>query len=193
MAPRERLGILGGTFDPVHIAHLVAGVEASAALALDRTLLVVAPDPWQKRDRTLAPSEVRYSMVEAAVADIPCLESSRLELDRAGPTYTIDTVEALSETDREIFLIAGSDVAARIDTWHRAGELRKMVTLAVVTREGHQPVAPVGWEVAAVAMPRLDVSSSDLRARVAAGRPIDGLIPPAAVRVIRAHGLYTRN
>jgi nicotinate-nucleotide adenylyltransferase len=195
MPPVERLGLFGGTFDPVHIAHLAAAVEAQAALALDRTLLVVAPDPWQKHGEVVAPAELRYEMVEAAVADLPGLEASRIELDRRGPTYTVDTVEALASdgTKRDVFLIVGADVANSIHTWHRAADLRAMVTLAVVTRDSNAHVVPEGWRVEHVAMPRLDVSSTDVRDRVASGRPIEVLVPSAAVRVIRAHGLYTRS
>jgi len=186
--------VFGGTFDPVHIGHLAAAVEARSALQLDRTLLVVAPDPWQKQGQVVAPASVRYEMVEAAVADVPGLEASRIELDRDGPTYTIDTVDALqSEAGaRDIYLVVGADVASTLDTWHRVDELRRRVTLVVVTREGSARVEPDGWRVHQLVMPRLDVSSTDIRARVADGRPIDVLVPPAAVRVLRAHRLYTR-
>jgi nicotinate-nucleotide adenylyltransferase len=194
MPPVERLGLFGGTFDPVHIAHLAAAVEARGALALDRMLLVVAPDPWQKQGEVVAPAALRYEMVAAAVADLPQLEASDIELEREGPTYTIDTVEALAcdGVSRELYLVVGADVANTIHTWKRADELRALVTLAVVTRDGNERVAPTGWRVEHVAMPRLDVSSTDIRERVARGRPIDVFVPSAAVRVISAHGLYTR-
>jgi nicotinate-nucleotide adenylyltransferase len=194
MPDSPRLGVYGGTFDPVHIAHLVAAVEARHALSLDRMLMVVAPDPWQKEGRVVAPAALRYEMVAAAVADVPGLEASDIELHRSGPTYTIDTVTLLQEQqpDAQIFLIVGSDVASRVDTWHRAEELRTGVTLGVVSRDGVGRVEPEGWHVQHVAMPRLDVSSTDIRARVACGRPIDVLVPAAAVRVLRAHALYTR-
>jgi nicotinate-nucleotide adenylyltransferase len=194
VAALRRLGIFGGTFDPVHIAHLQAALEAHHALALDRTLLVVAPEPWQKGDRALAPAEARFEMVQAAVADLPGLEASRIEIDRPGPTYTIDTVEALRarETDVEVFLVVGADVAAKLESWHRAAELRELVTLAVVTRDGNARAAPEGWRVEPVSMPRLDVSSTDVRERIAQGRPVEVLVPSGALRVLRAHGLYTR-
>jgi nicotinate-nucleotide adenylyltransferase len=194
MPAAQRLGVFGGTFDPVHIGHLAAAVEARSALGLDRMLLVVAPDPWQKHGLVVAPAEVRYEMVEAAVTDLPGLEASRIELGRDGPTYTIDTVEALQEGDSppELFVVVGADVAATIDTWHRADDLRGRVTLAVVTRDGNDCVVPDGWRAQQVAMPRLDVSSTDVRRRVAEGRPIDVLVPSGAVRVLRSHDLYTR-
>jgi nicotinate-nucleotide adenylyltransferase len=190
----ERIGILGGTFDPVHIAHLVAANEVRHALALDRMLLVVAGDPWQKRETVVAPAALRFEMVQAAIDEVPGVEASRIELDRAGATYSIDTVDALQHEDpaRTIVLVVGADVAVKLDSWHRADELRERVTLAVVTREGSDPIALDGWRVEHVPIPRLDVSSTDLRARVASGRPIDVLVPAGAVRVLRAHGLYTR-
>ncbi len=119
--PVERLGILGGTFDPVHVAHLAAAAAARDQLGLDRVLVVVAGDPWQKRGRVGAPAEIRCEMVAAAIEGVEGLVVSRLEIDRPGPTYTIDTVEALAaEPGRELFLIVGSDVAASLTTWHRA-------------------------------------------------------------------------
>ena len=103
----ERIGILGGTFDPVHVGHLMDASAARHQLGLDRVLVVVARDPWQKRDRVIAPAEVRYEMVVAALDGVEGLEASRIELDRDGPTYTIDTVEQLAAPDRELFLIVG--------------------------------------------------------------------------------------
>jgi nicotinate-nucleotide adenylyltransferase len=194
----ERLGILGGTFDPVHVAHLAAASAARDELGLARVLVVVAGDPWQKRGRVCAPAEARYEMVAAAIDGVEGIEVSRLEIDRAGPTYTVDTVEALrgEASERELFLIVGSDVAASVETWHRADALRAAVTLAIVDREGVAPSAaspapPPGWCSVWVHMPRLDVSSTELRRRVAAGESVDFLIPPPAARVLRARGLYT--
>jgi nicotinate-nucleotide adenylyltransferase len=194
----ERLGILGGTFDPVHVAHLAAASAARDELELARVLVVVAGDPWQKRGRVCAPAEARYEMVAAAIDGVEGIEASRLEIDRAGPTYTVDTVEALrgEAPERELFLIVGSDVAASVETWHRADALRAAVTLAIVDREGVAPsasplAAPPGWRSVWVHMPRLDVSSTELRRRVAAGESVEFLIPPPAARVLRARGLYT--
>lgn len=188
----ERLGIFGGTFDPVHVAHLVAALEARHQLALDRVLLVVAADPWQKRGEVMAPADVRYEMVAAAIDAVDGLEASSIEVRRPGPTYTIDTVEALASPGRELFLVAGTDVAAGLDTWHRADDLRDAVTLAIVRRDGDELVAPPGWSTRWVSMPRLDVSSSDIRRRRAIGAPIEFLVPADALRVLRARRLYTR-
>jgi nicotinate-nucleotide adenylyltransferase len=155
-------------------------------------LLVVAGDPWQKEGRVVAGAEDRFAMVSAAVVDYPQLEPSRIEIDRAGPSYTVDTVEQLRDGETDLFLIVGSDVAARLDSWHRADELRKAVTVAVVARPGTEPASvPTGWRSVAVTMPHLDVSSTDLRHRIEAGAPIDVLVPPGAVQLIRTRDLYT--
>jgi nicotinate-nucleotide adenylyltransferase len=186
----ERIGVLGGTFDPVHVGHLMDASAARHQLALDRVLVVVARDPWQKRDRVLAPAEVRYEMVVAALDGVEGLEASRIELERDGPTYSIDTVETLEAPGRELFLIVGSEVAAGMPTWHRVDELRARVTLSIVDRDTTPFPAPDGWRTARVSVPRLELSSTDLRDRVAAGAPIDFLVPVPAVRILRAHGLY---
>jgi nicotinate-nucleotide adenylyltransferase len=186
----ERIGILGGTFDPVHVGHLMDASAARYQLDLDRVLVVVARDPWQKRDRVIAPAEVRYDMVVAALDRVPGIEASRIELERDGPTYTVDTVEELAAPDRELFLVLGSDVVAGIASWHRVDDLREQVTLAIVDREPEPFPAPAGWRVARVAVPRLELSSTDLRVRVAAGEPIDFLVPTPAARILRANDLY---
>lgn len=193
-APRsarpERIGVLGGTFDPVHVGHLMDAAAARHQLDLDRVLVVVARDPWQKRERVIAPAEVRYEMLVAALDGTDGIDASRIELERDGPTYTIDTVEQLASPDRELFLVIGSDVAAGLASWHRIDELRERVTLAIVDRETAPFPSPPGWRVARVAVPRLDLSSTDLRDRVAAGEPIDFLVPTPAARILRAHHLY---
>ena len=191
VAEGERLGVFGGTFDPVHVGHLVAANEARHQLVLNRVLLVVAADPWQKHGQVTAAAADRYDLVAAAVEGVPGLEPSRLELERGGPSYTVDTIEQLTEPGRELYLVVGADVARRLDSWHRADDLRRQVILAVVGREGEPISAPPGWAVIPVSMPRLDVSATDVRARIAAGSPIDFLVPTPAARLIRARGLYT--
>ena len=190
----ERVGILGGTFDPVHIGHLVVADEARHALELDRVLLVVANDPWQKRGgRPLTAAEDRYAMVAAATEGVAGIEADRREIDRGGPSYTIDTVAELSAAQRQatLFLVVGADVAAELDTWHRADELARAVTLVVVDRGGvAQGPDPAGWTVVRLAVPALEISSSDLRRRLAEGRGVDFLVPEAAMRCIRTRGLY---
>lgn len=192
MGSRERLGVFGGTFDPVHVGHLVAAVEARYQLDLDRVLFVVARDPWQKRGQVVAPADARFAMVAAAIAEVDGFEASTLELDRPGPTYTIDTVADLAAAHRDLFLIVGADAAAGLDTWKRAEELREAVTVAVLARASDTAPAPLtGWDVRPVTMPRIDVSSTALRDRLARGAPVDFLVPPGAIRVIRERRLYT--
>ena len=194
MAGGARLGVFGGTFDPVHNGHLAAAVNARRALGLDRVLVVPARDPWQKQDRALAPAEDRLAMLQAAMADVGGLEVSRLELDRAGPTYTADTLEELHDQDPapDLFLIVGADAAADLSTWDRSDVLRELATIVIVSRADiDEPRSPgPGWRVEHVRMPALAISSTDLRRRVAAGEPVDGLIPPAAIRCLRERGLY---
>ena len=188
--PHETIGILGGTFDPVHVGHLMDACAARHQLGLDRVLVVVARDPWQKHGRVVAPAEQRFEMLVAALDGVVGLEASRIELDRDGPTYTIDTVEQLTQPGRELVLVMGSDVAGALESWHRVDELRELVTLAIVDREDSPMPDPEGWRVVRVGVPRMQLSSTDLRRRVAAGEPIEFLVPMPAVRVLRAHGLY---
>ena len=197
MAGSRRVGVLGGTFDPVHIGHLAAASEVRAALSLDVVLLVVAASPWQKTGtRAITPAADRLAVVEAAVEGIDGLEASALEIERSGPTYTADTLAELASAGDELFLIVGADVANLLDTWMRPDEVRSRATLVVVGRPGS--VADVealrrdGWRAEVVDIPGLEVSSSDLRERLAAGRPIDVLVPPLAVREIEKRGLYAR-
>jgi nicotinate-nucleotide adenylyltransferase len=186
----ERIGILGGTFDPVHVGHLMDASAARFQLQLDRVLVVVARDPWQKSGRVGAPAELRYEMLVAAIDGTDGLEPSRVELERDGPTYTIDTVEELSAPDRELFLVLGSDVVAGLSSWHRVDELRDRVTLAIVDRERTPFPAPEGWRVVRVNVPQLELTSTDLRRLVASGEPIEFLVPTPAARILRQHGLY---
>ena len=189
----ERLGVFGGTFDPLHIAHLVAAVNARHALALDRVLLVVANLPWQKTERSLTPAEVRYAMVAESVAGTPGVEASRLEIDRGGESLTADTLEELAAEDpsRRLYLIVGRDVGSQLATWRRTEVVRRLATLVLVDRPGApDPELGEGWRVERVAIPHLELSASDLRARVAAGKPLDWLVPEPVMNCIRDRGLY---
>ena len=188
----ERLGILGGTFDPVHVGHVVAAVHVRAELHLDRVILVPAGDPWQKRGQVMAAPEQRFEMAGLACAGIDGLEVSRAELDHPGPSVTADTLERLTTPERELFLLLGADAVANMPTWRRLEETRDLATIAVLERAGEHAVPPgPGWRFEHVAVPRLDVSSSEIRRRMGAGLPIDGLTPPAVVDFIRDEGLYT--
>jgi len=189
----ERIGVLGGTFDPVHVGHVATAAEVRHALGLDRVLLVVAGDPWQKRGRVVAAAEDRLALVRAAVAGIDGVEASAIEVEREGPSVTADTLEALAAPGRELFLVLGADAVANMSTWKRLDETRGLATIVVVERAGDLDVHPPGdgWRVAHVRVPRLDVASTDLRARLAAGRPVDGLVPESVLAEIRRRGLYT--
>ena len=190
-----RLGVLGGTFDPIHVVHLVAAVNVRHTLQLDRVLVVVASQPWQKADRQVTPAEDRYALVEAAVGDVDGVEASRMEIDRGGASYTADTIAELAELhpDAELFLIVGADVADDLDTWDRIDAVRERTQLVVVNRPG-APMPPLmkGWRATQVEIPNLEISSTDLRARAGDGRPLDYLVPAAAVHCIKERGLYAR-
>lgn len=188
----ERVGILGGTFDPVHVGHLVVASDARVALTLDRVLLVVAGDPWQKRGEVVAGPKDRLALVAAAVAGIEGLAASAVEVNRQGPSVTADTLEALTSPGRELFVLLGADAVANMPTWRRLEDTKHLATIVVVEREGEHAEPPGdGWKVHHLAVPRLDVSSTDLRARLASGRPIHGLVPAPVVREIADRGLYT--
>jgi nicotinate-nucleotide adenylyltransferase len=195
----ERIGIFGGTFDPVHVGHLVAAVNARHSLDLDLVLLVVANEPWQKTtERAVTSAADRFALVAAAVRDCVGVEASRIEIDRGGPSYTADTLAQLrtGHGDAEFFVIVGEDVVPGLHTWERVEEVRDGATLVVVNRPGslfdHTSASGVlaGWRVAAIEVPALEISSTDLRERAATGRPLDFLIPEPAIRVIRERGLY---
>ena len=194
---KERIGIFGGTFDPIHVGHLVAAVNARHDLMLDRVILMVANVPWQKVGaRVITPAEDRFQMVSAAVGTLEGLEAGRLEIDRGGPSYTADTLSQLAALNpgADLFVIVGWDVSADLSSWERLDEVREMAVLVVVNRPGTP--APLGlleggWRLQQVSVPNLEISSTDLRARAASGRPLDYLVPDAVVRVIQERGLYS--
>ena len=188
----QRVGVFGGTFDPVHVGHVVVTAEVRSRLGLDRVLVVPAGDPWQKRGRVVASARDRLALVELAVAEVDGVAASAVEVDREGASVTADTLEALLGPGHELFLVLGADAVANMGTWRRLEETRELATVVVVEREGEHARPPgAGWRVEHVPIPRLDISSTDLRARLAAGRPVDGMIPPAVVHAIHARGLYT--
>jgi nicotinate-nucleotide adenylyltransferase len=190
-----RVGILGGTFDPPHVGHLAAARAAIDALGLDRLLLVVANDPWQKSgSRRVSPAEDRYALTEALAQQIPAAEASRLELDRGGPSYSVDTAEEVRATTPgllDLFLVVGADLAPELDSWHRPDVLKRLVTVAVVSRpSGTATGVPPGWRAIRVDGPQVAVSSSEVRERLAAGEPVGGLVPESVIRCIERRALY---
>ena len=191
-----RIGVFGGTFDPIHVGHLVAAVNCRHALGLDRVILMVANEPWQKVGaRQLSPALDRLALVEACVEDVEGLEAGRMEIDRGGLSYTVDTLLALTLADptSQLFLIVGWDVASSLETWERWEDLRELATLVVVNRPGSTPpvsLSASGWRVESVGVPNLEISSTDLRQRALHGRPLEYLIPAGGVELIRARGLY---
>lgn len=190
----ERLGVFGGTFDPPHVGHLVAAVNARHEARLDRVLLVVANVPWQKVGvRDISPADDRLAMVEAAVAGVDGLEASSIEIDRGGPSYSGDTLCQLHDEDpsRELFLILGSDAVAGLPTWERTDAVRDLATVVVVERPGTTGARPPeGYRSVVVSVPLLDVSSTEVRSRVADGRPLDYLLTPGVISCIERRGLY---
>lgn len=189
----RRIGVFGGTFDPPHIGHLVAALDARQALELDVVLLVVANAPWQKvGSRTVSPAEDRLAMVRAAVADAPGLEVSDIEIARGGLSYTADTLGALQrdEPDAELFLVLGNDAAAGFATWDRHEEVAQRARLVVVDRPGTPTPIDDGFSWTRVDIPELEISSTELRQRVADGRSIRYLTPEGVATSIEERGLY---
>jgi nicotinate-nucleotide adenylyltransferase len=188
----DRIGVFGGTFDPPHVGHLVTAVNVRHALALDRVLLVVANQPWQKEgSREISAAEDRLALVTAAVAQVDGLEASRIELDRGGTSYTADTLRELTEREAgHLFTVLGGDAAAGLTTWERYEEVVALSTLVVVERPGSKAALPDGFRWVHVEVPHLEVSSTDLRARFVDGRPLDYLIPGRVIAEIRARAMY---
>ena len=190
----ERIGVLGGTFDPFHFGHLAVALEVKDRLRLDRVLLVVANDPWQKSDRReITPASIRLAMVEVAVEGLAGIEASAVEIDRGGESYMADTLQTLRRHHEgaELFFIVGSDAAAGLDTWKRPDEVRDAAVTVVVDRGGREEGRPPpGWDHLVVEVPSLDISSSDLRDRFRSGRPVEALVPPPVIEIVRREGLY---
>lgn len=190
---RRRVGVFGGTFDPPHIAHLVLATDVRHSLGLDTVLMVVAGEPWQKVGVVdVTPAADRLAMVRAAVRDVAGLEACALELERPGPTYSVDTLHELRRRHPgdELYLVLGADAAAGLDTWDRAEELSGLCRIVVVDRPGTPSSVPEGFDAQHVEAPRLDISSTELRSRCATGRSLRFLVPDGAISVIEERGLY---
>ncbi|UGY91390.1 nicotinate-nucleotide adenylyltransferase [Streptomyces gobiensis] len=191
---KRRLGVMGGTFDPIHHGHLVAASEVAARFHLDEVIFVPTGQPWQKSHKTVSPAEDRYLMTVIATASNPQFSVSRIDIDRGGKTYTIDTLRELhaEHPDADLFFITGADALAQILTWRDAAELFSLAHFIGVTRPGHHladPGLPDGG-VSLVEVPALAISSSDCRTRVANGDPVWYLVPDGVVRYINKRKLY---
>lgn len=189
----QRIGVFGGTFDPPHIGHLIAALDAQQALDLDLVLLVVANAPWQKLgSRPISSAADRLDMVRAAVADQPRLVASDIEIRRGGMSFTADTLAHLhaEAPEAELFVILGNDAAAGFATWERHEEVAKASTLVVVDRPGTPTPMDDGFDWIRIQIPELEISSTELRQRVADGRSIRYLTPPEVVAVVTRRGLY---
>jgi nicotinate-nucleotide adenylyltransferase len=195
MSGKARIGVLGGTFDPIHNGHLVAASEVAHALELDEVIFVPTGQPWQKEDRPLSPSEDRYLMTVIATASDEVFSVSRVDIDRPGETYTTDTLRDLRTArgdDVEFFFIMGADALAGIKGWHNAENLFNLAHFVGCTRPGHpidEPNLPDA-DITLVDLPALEISSTGCRDRVRAGRPIRYLVPGGVIQYIAKRGLY---
>lgn len=190
----SRLGVLGGTFDPLHLGHLVAASEVKHAYGLDSVLFVPAGRPWQRTDYSSA--EDRMMMTLLGTGGHPGFEVSRMEIDRSGPTYTVDTLEELrrAHPDAELFFIVGADAALGLNTWKALDRVADLAEIVVVNRSGSDldglSPEPEWPKVHVHEMPLMEISATDIRRRVAADEPIDFLVPAEVAGYIREKGLY---
>jgi nicotinate-nucleotide adenylyltransferase len=188
-----RLGVMGGTFDPIHHGHLVAASEVAAALNLDQVIFVPTGMPLQKPDVTN--SEDRYLMTVIATASNPRFNVSRVDIDREGPTYTVDTLRDIQSAypDADLFFISGADAITQILAWKDFDELWKAAKFVAVTRPGHAMQLPESAPAGAIEVlevPALSISSTDVRQRSANGDPVWYLVPDGVVQYINKHNLY---
>ncbi len=188
---------MGGTFDPIHHGHLVAASEVQATFDLDEVVFVPTGQPWQKADREVSPAEHRYLMTVIATAANPRFEVSRVDIDRSGPTYTVDTLGDISRQrpDADLFFITGADAMAQILTWRDHDEIFELAQFVACTRPGHDldesmlADLPQG-RVTVLEIPALAISSTDCRERVRSGQPVWYLVPDGVVQYVAKHELY---
>ena len=193
------LGVFGGTFDPIHLAHLAVAESARDSLGLERVLFVPAGVPPHKPSREISPAADRLAMVEAAIAGNPAFGASRIELDRPGPSYTVDTLAALAETNPDLVLILSAEAYAELPSWREPRRVLELARLAIAPRDGYAEAGPElvadhfpGMEgrVTVLDGPWMRLSASELRMRAAAGRSLRYLVPDAVAAYIGDHGLY---
>ncbi|MCW2861510.1 MAG: nicotinate (nicotinamide) nucleotide adenylyltransferase [Actinoallomurus sp.] len=191
----RRLGIMGGTFDPIHHGHLVAASEVAHLFALDEVVFVPTGQPWMKEGRKTSAAEDRYLMTVIATASNPAFSVSRVDVERPGKTYTIDTLREMREIHGpavELFFITGADALGEILSWRDADELFNLAHFVGCTRPGHALADPglPGGGVSLVEVPALAISSTECRERVRAGEPVWYLVPDGIVQYINKRGLY---
>lgn len=198
---RQQIGLFGGTFDPPHLGHLILASEAYSQLGLDRLLWILTPDPPHKQDQVITPVEHRLAMLNLAIADNPTFELSRVELDRPGPHYTLDTVEAIAERypDADITPIIGGDSLNDLPTWHRPKDLLYACHwVGVMRRPGEEPnlealereLPGISSKVHYVDAPLLEIASREIRNRIVSGRPYRYYLPLPVYEYINQHHLY---
>lgn len=185
---------MGGTFDPIHHGHLVAASEAASEFGLDEVVFVPTGQPWQKSDKMVSPAEHRYLMTVIATASNPSFTVSRVDIERPGPTYTIDTLRDLraQRVGAELFFITGADALAQILSWKDSDELFDLAHFVGVTRPGHvlDGAGLPAQRVSLTEVPAMAISSTDCRERVARGDPVWYLVPDGVVQYIGKYGLY---
>lgn len=188
-----RLGIMGGTFDPIHHGHLVAASEVASEFELDEVIFVPTGQPWQKNSKEVTPAEHRYLMTVIATAANPRFTVSRADIDRPGPTYTADTLRDLHELrpEAELYFITGADAMQQIMTWKNVDQLWDYAHFVGVTRPGHE-LSDFGrsTDISLMEIPAMAISSTDCRKRVRAGKPVWYLVPDGVVQYIGKYGLY---
>jgi len=192
---RARIGVMGGTFDPIHHGHLVAASEAAEQLDLDEVVFVPTGQPWMKGEVTAG--EHRYLMTVIATAANPRFTVSRVDIDRGGPTYTVDTLRDIraARPDADLFFISGADAVAQILDWHDVEEIWQLAHFVAVSRPGHTLTVRGLPEqgVSSLEVPALAISSTDCRDRVSRGYPVWYLVPDGVVQYIAKHHLYRRS
>ncbi|MDP8228008.1 MAG: nicotinate-nucleotide adenylyltransferase [Candidatus Electryoneaceae bacterium] len=190
-----RIGIFGGSFDPPHIGHFICARAAAELLNLDKVLVIPTAVQPHKKDRKITPSELRWEMVCASVTDDPIFEPSRIELDRGGLSYTVDTARELSEQypspDNELFLLIGSDSLANIDHWKQPDRLFSMVEVVAIARRGmFELSSPLALQTQIIETPIIEICSTEIRKRIADRLPIKWLVPAGVEEIIQENDLY---
>lgn len=198
----RKVGILGGTFDPVHYGHLVIAEDCRVQLGLDEVLFVPAGQPPHKRDSVISPATDRVAMVRLAIADNPYFRLSRVEVDRPGTSYSVDTVSLLRAEmgpESRLFFIVGRDLLADLPSWREPDRLASLCQIVAVNRPGYPPldlaylepaIPGASEKITQLEVPDLNLAASELRRRVKEGRPIRYMTPDAVIGYIQRHGLY---